>query len=252
MADFDSQLPIRSLAANNETRLADSANTIINPAKEDGNLATVKTNTDPLVTAGAGGYIRQDSTDTIAKETGGNLDAIAADTTTLAGGVTAGIYQENVAQVGGNATETGHGAAGSGSARVAAVLDVGGSAVSNANPVPVFVTTSSGATNTDDYNTSAALAANASSTHTFTPAADFLLQRITASASGQMKVVVQYGVTGAEATKEVQFTSKGQLVAEFVWDEPLSITTADTVKVIRTNLDNQAMDVYSTIKGVDA
>ncbi|MDD4924776.1 MAG: hypothetical protein PHF74_08140 [Dehalococcoidales bacterium] len=43
-------------------------------AKETGgNLATVKTNTDPLVTAGGGGYIRQDSTATIAKEAGGNL-----------------------------------------------------------------------------------------------------------------------------------------------------------------------------------
>jgi len=45
-----------------------------NAAQETGgNLATVKTNTDPLVASGAGGYVRQDSTDTIAKETGGNL-----------------------------------------------------------------------------------------------------------------------------------------------------------------------------------
>ncbi|MFH1616920.1 MAG: hypothetical protein ABIG61_17780, partial [Planctomycetota bacterium] len=35
------------------------------------------TNTDTLVTAGGGGYVRQDSTATIAKETGGNLAAIA-------------------------------------------------------------------------------------------------------------------------------------------------------------------------------
>ena len=42
-----------------------------------GNLATVKTNTDPLVVAAAGGYIRQDSTATIAKESGGNLATLA-------------------------------------------------------------------------------------------------------------------------------------------------------------------------------
>jgi hypothetical protein len=75
------------------TRITDSAGTEINPAKEDGNLATlagvdfavetggnlatVKTNTDPLVTVGGGGYIRQDSTATIAIETGGNLAATA-------------------------------------------------------------------------------------------------------------------------------------------------------------------------------
>lgn len=43
-----------------------------------GNLASVKTNTDPLVAAAAGGYVRQDSTATIAKETGGNLATLAS------------------------------------------------------------------------------------------------------------------------------------------------------------------------------
>jgi len=58
-----------SLTANAGTGWGDSG-----LAKETGgNLATVKTNTDPLVTAGGGGYIRQDSTSTIAKESGGNL-----------------------------------------------------------------------------------------------------------------------------------------------------------------------------------
>lgn len=47
----------------------------------NGSLASIKTNTDPLVTAGAGGYVRQDSTATIAKESGGNL---AASATSLA------------------------------------------------------------------------------------------------------------------------------------------------------------------------
>lgn len=55
----------------------DASNTRINPAKEDGNLATIKTNTDTLSASGAGGYIRQDSTATIAKETGGNLATLA-------------------------------------------------------------------------------------------------------------------------------------------------------------------------------
>lgn len=65
----------------------DSTGTI---AKETGgNLATVKTNTDTLVTAGGGGYVRQDSTATIAKETGGNLATVKTNTdplVTAAGG----------------------------------------------------------------------------------------------------------------------------------------------------------------------
>lgn len=40
--------------------------------------ASIKTNTDPLVAAGGGGYVRQDSTATIAKESGGNLATLAA------------------------------------------------------------------------------------------------------------------------------------------------------------------------------
>lgn len=51
---------------------------ITNFANETGwNLDTVKTNTDSLVTSGWWGYIRQDSTATIAKESGGNLATIA-------------------------------------------------------------------------------------------------------------------------------------------------------------------------------
>jgi hypothetical protein len=46
------------------------------------NSGTIKTNTDPLVTVGGGGYIRQDSTATICKESGGNLAAINANTAT--------------------------------------------------------------------------------------------------------------------------------------------------------------------------
>jgi hypothetical protein len=68
-----------STPTSNVVGAKDASNVRINPAKEDGNLATIKTNTDPFVASGAGGYIRQDSTDTIAKETGGNLATIATN-----------------------------------------------------------------------------------------------------------------------------------------------------------------------------
>jgi hypothetical protein len=70
-----------STPTSNVVGLKDSTNNRIDPAKETGgNLATIKTNTDPFATAGAGGYIRQDSTATIAKETGGNLAAVKTNT----------------------------------------------------------------------------------------------------------------------------------------------------------------------------
>jgi len=49
-------------------------------AVTEASAATIKTNTDPLVASGGGGYVRQDSTGTIAKETGGNLASVKTNT----------------------------------------------------------------------------------------------------------------------------------------------------------------------------
>lgn len=50
-----------------------------NAAQESGgNLASINTSNAPFLVPAAGGYIRQDSTATIAKESGGNLSALAS------------------------------------------------------------------------------------------------------------------------------------------------------------------------------
>jgi hypothetical protein len=72
-----------STPTSNVVGIKNIANAKINPATEDGNLANVKTNTDSLLTSTGGAYIRQDSTDTIAKESGGNLAAIKTNTDNL-------------------------------------------------------------------------------------------------------------------------------------------------------------------------
>lgn len=62
-----------------------------NAAQETGgNLATIATDVAPLVTSGAGGYIRQDSTGTIAKENG-NLYIIASTVAVENGGNLASV-----------------------------------------------------------------------------------------------------------------------------------------------------------------
>lgn len=64
--------------------LKDSNNNRIDPAKESGgNLASIAANTSPLMSSSAGGYIRQDSNATIAKESGGNLSTIATNTANI-------------------------------------------------------------------------------------------------------------------------------------------------------------------------
>ena len=65
-----------STPTSNVVGVKNISNARVNPSTEDGNLLTVKTNTTAFITPGAGGYVRQDSTGTIAKESGGNLDAI--------------------------------------------------------------------------------------------------------------------------------------------------------------------------------
>jgi len=79
----------------------DSSGAPINPALESGgNLATVKTNTDPLVASGGGGYVRQDSTGTIAKETGGNLATVKTNTDPLVAAAGGGyIRQDSTATI---------------------------------------------------------------------------------------------------------------------------------------------------------
>lgn len=84
-----------STPASNVVGLKDSSNARIDPAKEGGNLASVKTNTDPLVTSGGGGFVRQDSTATIAKESGGNLDAIKTNTDTFSASGGGGFVRQD-------------------------------------------------------------------------------------------------------------------------------------------------------------
>jgi len=82
-ANLDVALSTRTKPSDQQHAIIDSGSVTVNvisgfALESGGNLASIKTNTDPLVTAAAGGYVRQDSTGTIAKESGGNLATLAA------------------------------------------------------------------------------------------------------------------------------------------------------------------------------
>lgn len=100
-------------------------------------------------------------------------------------------------------------------------------------------------TSVADYNTAAAVAAAASSVHTYTAVGNFTLTQIEATGSGKMKIVV--AVNGV--TKFVQFNSTAQTNIQIRLLNPLTIATTQTITVTRTNLDKQAQDLYSTICG---
>lgn len=243
MADYDSQLPVRAIATQFTTEVADSAGVTINPAKEDGHLANIDTATASI-----------DSDIDVALSTRASEATLLSVDTSL-NNVEASLAiiddwddgsdraKVNEVAINGVAISVNTGNSDAGTQRVVIATDQ--------PTLPVTFTPSTRA-NRISYNTSVALAAGASNTHTFTPSVAFRLQEVYASSSGQMKVEIQTGTTGAETTKVVLFTSKGHLIAEWRLTDELAVPTTDSVKVIRTNMDNQAMDVYSTIQGVDA
>jgi hypothetical protein len=129
---------------------------------------------------------------------------------------------------------------------------VGGAVVSATNPFPVYF--QDGGTSVNDYNTAAALAAAGTSNHDYTVTAlkTLHLGQIHAAASGKLKIEVQVesGVaTGSFATKFVGFNSTANPDVDLSLAAPIQVAAGVRVRVIRTNNDKAAMDVYSTISG---
>ncbi len=104
-----------------------------------------------------------------------------------------------------------------------------------------------------EYDTQASVAAAASDTQTYTvtTAKTLLLKEIICAASARAKYEIKTGVAASETTKAVGFGTVAQPNVHFVFVEPIRVSGDDNVLVIRTNIDNQAQDVYSTIIGTE-
>lgn len=131
--------------------------------------------------------------------------------------------------------------------------DEAGAAYTVSNPLPVTSVDSEG-TEVNDYNTGSAVAASASSNHdyTVTVATTLKLSQIWASASGKMKIEVRIETAAASGvfnTRFVGFNSTANPNIDIDINEHIAVVAGAIVRVIRTNLDNQAQDVYSTICG---
>jgi hypothetical protein len=134
-----------------------------------------------------------------------------------------------------------------------ALHDEDGNKFTASNPLPVTFVDSEG-TEVNDYATTASLAAAATSNHdyTVTAAKTLKLSQILFSGSGRMKVEVQVetGVaTGVFSTKFVCFNSTSKPSDVIPINENISVAAGVKVRVIRTNRDLAAQDVYSTICG---
>lgn len=104
-----------------------------------------------------------------------------------------------------------------------------------------------------DFNTAAALAAAATSNHDLVFATASKLYQVLASASGKLKIEVQIetaAASGVFVTKVVAFNSTATPNIDITLSKYAAIPLGAKVRVIRTNKDNQAQDVYSTIVGI--
>jgi hypothetical protein len=104
-----------------------------------------------------------------------------------------------------------------------------------------------------DYDVATAIAKGATSNHDYvvTSGTTLLLKRVDFSGSGALKAEVQVGPSGSPVTKAVGFTSSAKLMDNIEFNPPIEITAGDIVRIIRTNRDNQAQDLYSTIQGTE-
>jgi len=156
----------------------------------------------------------------------------------------------------GNATGAanfGNGATGAQTLRVAANLAVAGTDVSAANPVPVTLEASPGTT-VADYKDASSIAANASDNHDYTVTAGKTLyfSQVIAAGSGKTKMEVQIetGVaTNVFTSKFVQFNSTADTSMDFSLVNPIKVAAGVRVRLIMTNIDKGAQDLYSTICG---
>lgn len=127
----------------------------------------------------------------------------------------------------------------------------------NAADNPIFVQVVSDvitSTEVHSYDTSAAVAADTADNHDYTVVGTtFLLKSVIAAFSGGGKVEIQTGPVASLVTRAVAFVTKEGGHVQLNFDPPIEVpvTSTGTVRVIRTNRQGQAQDVYSTIIGND-
>lgn len=125
---------------------------------------------------------------------------------------------------------------------------------SEVNPIYVYNTASiiSG-TEVHDYDTAAAVASDATSNHDYTVVgATMLLKSVIVSGSGNIKFEILTGPTAALVAAATGFLTGRQGDTKQVnFDPPIEVPVASSgiVRVIRTNRQGAATDVYSTIIG---
>jgi hypothetical protein len=129
-------------------------------------------------------------------------------------------------------------------------------AVNADGSINVNVVTAAAGDSINDYKDAAAIAAGASDNHDYTVTAGktLTLKQIESSASGKAKMVlsVETGVgTNTFTTIAAQFNSPATPDMSLILNAPITVAAGVRVRVTMTNRDLSAMDLYSTISGIE-
>ncbi len=133
--------------------------------------------------------------------------------------------------------------------------DESGVPYSQSNPMPVSISESEG-DEIEDYQTSASLAKDDSVDFDYTVSAlkTFLGKGAHLASSGRIKYEIKLetaAASGTYNTKYVGFTSSANPVAQIEFRSILKQVTGAKVRISITNADQKAMDVYSTLQGIE-
>lgn len=128
-------------------------------------------------------------------------------------------------------------------------MQVGDIDVSATNPVPVAITGDQVGDEIVDYNTSAAIAKDASTNHDYTVSVGKTFFGEEAWVSGSGKLKVELIVNGV--TKFVGFNSTANPNVRIPLEKMLKANATEVIRFTITNRDNQAQDLYSTLSGLE-
>lgn len=128
-----------------------------------------------------------------------------------------------------------------------------GMEISEQNPLPVAPTESAGS-EVEDYNESVDVAPSVNSNHDYVAQSDFKQLNVEASASGKARFELQVETAASSGTFEtrgVKFNSTANPNVKFNVNNPKRVASGVTIRLVKTNLDEQAQSIYSTINGVE-
>lgn len=130
-----------------------------------------------------------------------------------------------------------------------------GSSISEENPLPVSTTESAGL-EVEEYNEAVDVVATNSANHDYVVTAEKVLKdlNVDCSASGKARFELQVETaqaSGVFETRAVKFNSTANPNVEFKIKKPKRIEAGVTIRVVKTNLDEQSQSIYSTINGVE-